>query len=176
MELFRGDGAPDRPFARWLFTAGPVALGAFRNCWGDANALWRRTTFLALGGFDERSRAGLEDWQLFARAALSGATLATVPEALFHYRVSDAGMRLTTRGAASAMVAIAPYLEQLPPALRPLLEVAHAAELRRQEADARAARDKRDLESLLGRLSERLQGHPTLLRAARFCKSLLRGS
>ena len=52
--------------------------------------LWRR-----VGGYDEAMCQGYEDWEFNIRIALSGARAVTVPEALFHYRVSSNGMLLS---------------------------------------------------------------------------------
>lgn len=51
--------------------------------------LWRD-----VGGYDESMRQGYEDWEFNIRLARSGAGAVVVPEPLFHYRVSSAGMLL----------------------------------------------------------------------------------
>jgi GT2 family glycosyltransferase len=126
MDLFGGreplpPGAPPR--ARALFLGGAAAVGLFRNAFGDANALVRREAFLALGGFTEDRDAGYEDWEFFARAVLAGLRLEVVPEPLFRYRVSDASMSRATREAVNTARRIRPYLDAVPPALRPALRL-----------------------------------------------------
>jgi glycosyltransferase involved in cell wall biosynthesis len=172
MELFRGDvpSADGRPLHRWLFTGGPPALGVFRNCFGDTNALVRRSLFQEAGGFTPERGVG-EDWELWARLVLAGARLETVPEALFWYRLGEGGERLS--GSGLTMRGLRPYLDAAPPALHGALEVAHGAyqrELRRRES---VARERLDVDRLLGELARRLEAYPPLLKAARFCKKLL---
>ena len=74
----------------------PMGVGGvfsfFRNRFGDANALFRRTVYEKLGGFTELHGVGCEDWELFLRAFLRGVKIGIVPEPLFNYRVSAAGM------------------------------------------------------------------------------------
>ncbi|MGN7805319.1 glycosyltransferase [Ensifer sp. 22521] len=77
----------------------PIGIGGifsyFRNRFGDANALIKRSVFAKLGGFTELRGVGFEDWELFLRAHLMGYKLGIVPEPLFHYRVSSGGMLAT---------------------------------------------------------------------------------
>jgi glycosyltransferase involved in cell wall biosynthesis len=77
----------------------PIGIGGtfsfFRNRFGDANALVRRTVFEDMGGFTELYGVGWEDWELFLKAYLKGYHLAVVPEPLFFYRTSPDGMLAT---------------------------------------------------------------------------------
>jgi glycosyltransferase involved in cell wall biosynthesis len=77
----------------------PIGIGGlfsfFRNRFGDANALIRRSVFEAIGGFTDLYGVGWEDWEFFLKAYLSKYRLAVIPEPLFHYRVSTTGMRQT---------------------------------------------------------------------------------
>lgn len=77
----------------------PIGVGGtfsfFRNRFGDANALVRRSFFEKIGGFTELRGVGWEDWELFLRAYLSGAKMGVVPLPLFNYRVSHDGMLAT---------------------------------------------------------------------------------
>ncbi|MGB5085453.1 MAG: glycosyltransferase [Methylocystis silviterrae] len=77
----------------------PIGIGGvfsfFRNRFGDANALFKRSVFEALGGFTELRGVGWEDWELFLRAFLRGAKIGIVPEPLFNYRLSPIGMLAT---------------------------------------------------------------------------------
>ncbi len=43
-------------------------------------------------GYDERLKKGYEDWQFWLRATKAGFTVATIPLALFHYRIHNASM------------------------------------------------------------------------------------
>jgi glycosyltransferase involved in cell wall biosynthesis len=51
-----------------------------------AMALMRRATHAAMGGYDERMRGGLEDWEFWLRLAAHGHWGGTVPEYLGWYR------------------------------------------------------------------------------------------
>ena len=53
--------------------------------------LWENT-----GGYDETMRQGYEDWEFNIRLGLSGHCGCAVPEPLFHYRVSNTGMLVST--------------------------------------------------------------------------------
>ena len=51
-----------------------------------------------LGGYDESMRQGYEDWEFNIRLDVNGWRGVTVPEPLFHYRVTGSGMLLSTSG------------------------------------------------------------------------------
>jgi glycosyltransferase involved in cell wall biosynthesis len=74
----------------------PIGIGGlfsfFRNRFGDANALVKRTVFDQIGGFTELRDVGWEDWEFFLRAHLLGCSMGVVPEPLFHYRANPNGM------------------------------------------------------------------------------------
>lgn len=128
-----GVPCPDRPSRHlWVPLGNAPGLGVFRNVFGDANALVRRTTFLELGGFTEDYGVGHEDWEFFARAALAGANLQLVPEPLFWYRVDARSMlrggnqdldharslrpyRQTLTGGIGAALAYAAWMHHRPP-------------------------------------------------------------
>lgn len=54
--------------------------------------LMRRAAWERLGGYDETMRRGYEDWEFNIRAGAEGLQGIVVPEPLFIYRVSAAGM------------------------------------------------------------------------------------
>jgi glycosyltransferase involved in cell wall biosynthesis/GT2 family glycosyltransferase len=83
---------PAEPSYVWLPLGGAAGAGMFRNVFGDANAFWKRSTYLELGGHTTDYGVGHEDWELFAEAVLSGAKLELVPVPLFWYRVNAKGM------------------------------------------------------------------------------------
>lgn len=116
---------PTRPLSHiWPFLGPALAPGAQRNVFGDANALFRRDVFDRIGGFTELFGVGCEDWELFARAALSGIRLEVVPEPLVRYRQSPTGMLHTTGRRANQRRALTPYLALLPSELRGLVHLA----------------------------------------------------
>lgn len=77
---------------RWLPLGASTAVGVFKNCFGDANALVLRSAFFALRGFTEDPNVGHEDWELWARAVLQGYSLQVVPSPLVWYRIGGSGM------------------------------------------------------------------------------------
>ncbi|HXA45518.1 MAG TPA: glycosyltransferase, partial [Candidatus Angelobacter sp.] len=124
MDLFTGSAKPEpdqKPKARWIFLGGAAGTGAFRNCFGDANACIRREVFLRLGGFTEDYGITHEDWEFHARALLQGCRLETMPEALFFYRVADQSMIRSTSRYANHQRSLRPYLEAVPEPLRDLI-------------------------------------------------------
>jgi glycosyltransferase involved in cell wall biosynthesis len=85
----RSESAPreDTPrVTEYLPLGGSATIGFFRNCFGDANALFNRRIFQELGGFAE-NRIAAEDWEFFVRAILKGHEVFIVPEPLFWYRI-----------------------------------------------------------------------------------------
>jgi GT2 family glycosyltransferase len=77
---------------RWAFPGGPIALGAFRNCFGDATAIYKRDLFEHVGCFHETKGVTHEDWQLHLRACLEGLSLLSLPLPLLWYRVAPGSM------------------------------------------------------------------------------------
>jgi glycosyltransferase involved in cell wall biosynthesis len=122
-ELLRSDQLPD---SRWLYMGDSLSVGAFYNCFGDTNSLWRRESFLALGGFTEDYGCNHEDWELHAKAALRGYRLAVVPEALYWYRANPSGINLNTSNYLNSMRALRPYRDVLPASLHHVLMYARA--------------------------------------------------
>ncbi len=126
-KLFNGDTAPSSysqvPDNIFLPLGAAADVGAVKNCFGDANALVRRSTFEELGGFAEDYGVGTHDYEFFARAVLKGARLEVVPEELFWYRRHQGSMIHTTPPAANAFLGARPYLEALPPDLRGIVHL-----------------------------------------------------
>jgi glycosyltransferase involved in cell wall biosynthesis len=76
-------GAPLHPDA----TAGVIS-----NCFGDANMLITREALEAVGGFTEDFGRGHEDWELLARASISGIRQELMTRACFWYRIAANSM------------------------------------------------------------------------------------
>ena len=89
---FSSDHPPARPERIWLPLGGAAGAGLYRNAFGDANALWKRSAFEQVGGYTTDYGVGHEDWELFADAVLSGLRLELVPKPLYWYRVNPRGM------------------------------------------------------------------------------------
>ena len=136
MDCFSGEARPGpnaKPDRRWLFLGGAAAVGAFWNCYGDANSLVRKSVFESVGGFTEDYGITHEDWEFLAQAVLRGHTLTVVPEALFWYRVSAGGMLRSTNYYANTMRHLRPFANAVPESLRPLVYFAQAV---KETADA----------------------------------------
>lgn len=97
----------------FVFLGGSVDVGLFKNCFGDANSFFRRSAFVALGGYSEDRKLGYEDWELYTRAVYAGFTLEVVPEALYHYRFTAGSMQKSTPYSRSRKRALRAYTERL---------------------------------------------------------------
>lgn len=138
VNFFSGQTTPDlasAPGERWLPVGGAAAAGAFENCFGDANALVRRSCFDALGGFTEDFGVTHEDWEFHARAVLAGFKLQVVPEFLFWYRVNAGSMIRTLPAYPNYQRSLRPYVNAVPPALQNLVRCAQGVAMKAQ-ADA----------------------------------------
>ncbi|MBK8176657.1 MAG: glycosyltransferase [Rhodospirillales bacterium] len=128
MDVFEGDDEPGpdtRIVERFLPVGGALAYGLFRNGYGDACALYKRSTFEALGGFSEDYGLGCEDYEFFARAALSGAKVMAAPGALFWYRRQKNSMLRATSEIANGLRALRPYISSTNADLREVALTAH---------------------------------------------------
>jgi len=79
-----------------------LPMSLFRNEYGDANALVRRSVYWKVGGFTELRDVGAEDYEFFGRAEVAGYQVRVIPQPLFFYRISDASMLQTTTHYANA--------------------------------------------------------------------------
>ena len=118
----------------------------FKDVYGDANALIRKSTFNDLGGWRvARGRGGAdstgEDWELFARAVLKGFTVQAVPYPLFWYRQAPGSMVQTTSLHLYRTRTLHPFAEKVPPGLAGALELAKTLTAERGEEPARAAKE-----------------------------------
>jgi GT2 family glycosyltransferase len=130
MEYFEGTDAPrltGKPVTRWVPLGPDVAAGYFRNCYGDANCLVKRSTFEKLGGFTEIHGVTHEDWEFLANAALKGCHLEVIPESLFYYRYTPDSMIRSTNKYRNHMRHIRPYLNNVPPSMHRILLMAQGA-------------------------------------------------
>ena len=74
VDFFWGEERPDLTSERpsYMFLGGSADVGAFKNCFGDANCFVRRSSFDAIGGYTEDYGIGFEDWEMYANASLRG--------------------------------------------------------------------------------------------------------
>lgn len=115
---------PDSLVSRCAFLGPALALGLWRNALGDTNSLIRREVFFAVGGFTEDYGVSHEDHEFLVRAVQRGFHLEMIPEALFWYRRSPQGVSQSADPVANVLRALRPYLEMVPPELRPALQLA----------------------------------------------------
>ncbi len=133
MDMFTGESPAETPEVRWLFSGVDVTVGVARNCFGDANALVRRSCFESLGGFTEDYGVTHEDWEFFAKAILRGMRLEVVPEALFWYRLDPQSMIRTTSKGDNYARHLRAYLEDVPESMHDLFRLAQGQALRLEE-------------------------------------------
>ncbi|MES2964659.1 MAG: glycosyltransferase [Bdellovibrionota bacterium] len=72
--------------ADFAFIGKVVGRSIEMNGFGDSASLFKRSSFLAAGGFDEDPTALFEDFELFLRMHMMGYELRTIPHRLFRYR------------------------------------------------------------------------------------------
>lgn len=96
--------------------------GFFGNCFGDANALFKRRAFEELGGFVEDRDHSMQDWDIMARATISGMKVYTIPRPLLWYRVRNNSMFRTKPFTISLRTLINNYAQTNSEYLIPILE------------------------------------------------------
>lgn len=109
---FQGDDMPSEPaLLQTFYPIGPtLSLAPFTNSYGGSQALFR-TRWLREIPFTEQPGVAYEDWEWYVRAHLAGAHIVLLPEPLYWYRVSDAGLRLGGDKSASLRRVIEPFIE-----------------------------------------------------------------
>lgn len=115
------DPAHPRVGVDWTPVGACPALAVFVNCLGDNNALIRAATYDALGGHVDDKDFVFEDFHLFSAAVARGRQLEVVPDPLFLYRRHTGSRSMGERIHRSHLLSLGPWMEQVPPALRPLL-------------------------------------------------------
>ena len=111
-------GGPGDPLPGFVFLGGSADVGAFKNSFGGSLCCVRRASFEAFGGYTEDRGAGMEDWEMYARAALHGYRVDVVPESLYRHRLHPGALERSADFAAGRWRALRPYLDRMPPALR----------------------------------------------------------
>ena len=103
--------------ASYIFLGGSPDVGAFKNCYGDANCFVRVSSFKDIGGYTEDYGIGFEDWEMYANASLRGFKVDVLPDAVYHYRFTPNSMQKTTNFFQNRRRSLRPYLNSLPPEL-----------------------------------------------------------
>jgi glycosyltransferase involved in cell wall biosynthesis len=101
-----------------------IYSGILKNNYGDSQGLWKRESFLSLGGF-ENSGLPAEDWHLYAKACLNGKRILVAPFVGYFYRQHSNSMtaRITSsREYKHRVVEI--YSEKFGPFFAPFLGLA----------------------------------------------------
>jgi glycosyltransferase involved in cell wall biosynthesis len=75
---------------------GSLDLALFHDSLGDANAMIRREVFDKIGDLVEDYGYACQDWEFFTRALFNQLKLRIIPEPLYWYRASAAGMYRTS--------------------------------------------------------------------------------
>ncbi|UPR01444.1 glycosyltransferase [Chloropicon primus] len=100
--------------ASYIFLGGSPDVGAFKNCYGDANCFVRVSSFKDIGGYTEDYGIGFEDWEMYANASLRGFKVDVLPDAVYHYRFTPNSMQKTTDFFKNRRRSLRPYLNSLP--------------------------------------------------------------
>ncbi|MBD3768361.1 MAG: glycosyltransferase family 2 protein [Gammaproteobacteria bacterium] len=129
MMPFSSSAPPMRPERLWITLGGALGAGLYRNTFGDANALWRKSSFEQLGGYTTDYGVGHEDWELFADAVLSGLRIMLIPMPLYWYRVNPSGMLRAGDTQADHARSVRPFLRHDPNGLG--MALAYALHLQR---------------------------------------------
>ena len=103
--------------ASYIFLGGSPDVGAFKNCYGDANCFVRVESFKKIGGYTEDYGIGFEDWEMYANASLRGFKVDILPDAVYHYRFTPNSMQKTTDFFQNRRRSLRPYLNSLPKTL-----------------------------------------------------------
>ena len=101
-----------------------VYSGILKNSYGDSQGLWRRESFLSLGGFED-SGLPAEDWHIYSKACLNSKRILVVPFVGYFYRQHADSMTskvLSTREYKHRVAEI--YAEKFGPLVGPFLQLA----------------------------------------------------
>ena len=128
---FHGEGPPPNADTDvWTPLGGALGPGCFGNCFGDANALVRRSVLDACR-FTELYGVGQEDWEFFAAAVAKGFTLSVVPTALYWYRFTDSSITLEVKNPPAYRRSLQPMVDTVGPPLGMALQLGLKAYLDR---------------------------------------------
>jgi glycosyltransferase involved in cell wall biosynthesis len=116
-------GVHSGPDYRRLFSGANQPLSLLQNTFGDINALFSRSAFLAVQGFGDQFEAESGDWELFVRLMVRGYRMAVIPEALFCDRVLPKDAISSTPVQDKHLRNLSPHLELLPRPYHTLLEL-----------------------------------------------------
>ncbi|MFN8390028.1 MAG: glycosyltransferase [Bdellovibrionota bacterium] len=160
LDCFEGTGHPDdtKTRIRYLPLGNVPESALFSNLFGGALQLFKRETFLGIGGCSEDFGIASGHRELLARAVLSGKQLEVCPEALGWYRRSADGAIDATDSYESTLRSIRPFLRGLPDWTRRVLEFALGEDQRREPDRQRGSvqNEQTDLDRFLALKRKRL--------------------
>jgi glycosyltransferase involved in cell wall biosynthesis len=122
VDFFWGEERPDLTSDRpsYMFLGGSADVGAFKNCFGDANCFVRRSSFDAIGGYTEDYGIGFEDWEMYANASLRGFKACARPNKALNHTTHPIRTRTTvpvvhraSDSTATASYSLNPHSESL---------------------------------------------------------------
>ena len=135
---FTGDGDPRTDTASHgtpiRFLGAARAWSRFRNVVGDTCALVRQDAFMAVGGFTEEYRVGLDDLSFFNHLILAGYRTEPIPDPIYFYRIANTSTkRLNRSGEVAQFQVLASQFQELSDEERAFTAYAIACICNRQE-------------------------------------------
>ena len=101
-----------------------IYSGILKNNYGDSQGLWKRKSFLSLGGF-ERKGLPAEDWHIYARACLNNKRILVLPFIGYFYRQHSNSMTARVISSRDYKYRVAEiYAEKFGPLVGPFLGLA----------------------------------------------------
>ncbi len=152
--MFDGDMPPAKPRRLWVPLGAALGAGIYRSSFGDTNAFWKRSAFVAVGGFTTDYGVTREDIEILGMAMFHGMKVEMVPRGLFWYRISGTGLSATTDHAINRARGMRPYFERAPFGLG--AAISHASYLQsRDDLHRRTAQELEELRQRYRRLERR---------------------
>lgn len=96
---------------------GPHSLSCIRNVYGDANGIFRTSTFRDIGGYETDRGTSCEDWEAYVKLIHAGHHIGVIPDYLFYYRHRETGFSRSTNWFANHQRVLRQFtnVDQLPP-------------------------------------------------------------
>lgn len=108
------------------FLGGGLALGLFKNVFGDSNSLLKKQVAIDVGGFTTDYGIIQEDHEFFAKCVLAGKKLLVYPEPTYIYRWSNRGMMRSQSAIAGRLRVARAYTQHIPRELEQIIYMAQS--------------------------------------------------
>ena len=111
-EVFTTEDFPEQEDVTsiWIPLGDSLSVGLFKNSFGDANFMIKKSAFLSVGGFTEEVNIGQEDHEFHAQLVMKGLKQSVIPEPLLYYRMhGNDQMIMQTDQISNQMRSIRPY-------------------------------------------------------------------